>query len=55
MRAIWTFCGYVVGAIVSAAMIYGVYWIGKTLSYAIFYESMVRQTVLEMVKAGALK
>ena len=37
------------------AFIYGVYWIGKTISYKVFYEDMVRGTITEMVKPEALK
>lgn len=43
--------GLIIGAIILAiSVVYGCYWIGKTVSYTIFYESMVEQTVREMVK-----
>lgn len=35
--------------------IYGSYWIAKTVSYSFFYESMVEQTVREMVKPEYLR
>ena len=31
------------------------YWVAKTLSYNLFYEDMVQETIKEMVKAGSLK
>ena len=33
----------------------GAYWVGKTVSYSLFYEDMVQATVVEMVKPEALK
>jgi predicted acyltransferase len=36
--------------LISATIIYGCYWVAKSVSYAIFYEDMVRATVSEMVK-----
>ncbi len=42
----------VLGVLTVAAMcffIYGSYWVAKNLSYAFFYEDMVKQTVVEMV------
>ena len=43
--------GIVIGAILLVCgLMYGSYWIAKTVSYTIFYESMVEQTVREMVK-----
>jgi len=41
--------------VISILAIYGFYWIAKTLSYTIFYEDMVRETVREMVKPEYLK
>lgn len=35
--------------------IYGMYWIAKTVSYSLFYEDMVKQTIEQMVKPEALK
>jgi hypothetical protein len=35
--------------------LYGMYWIFKTVSYVIFYESMVKNTIQEMVKEEYLK
>jgi len=41
---------FVVGAIISIAVIYGMYWVTKTVSYKVFYQSMVQDTVRQMVK-----
>lgn len=35
--------------------IYGCYWVAKTVSYTIFYEDMVEQTIRETVKPEYLK
>lgn len=35
--------------------IYGSYWVAKTFSYKIFYEDMVKETVVEMVDGKYLK
>lgn len=35
--------------------LYGCYWVAKAVSYTIFYEDMVKQTITEMVKQEALK
>lgn len=42
--------GFVTGVLIAAGLIYGVYWVAKTVSYEIFYEDMVQDTVREMVK-----
>lgn len=36
-------------------LLYGIISVGKKLSFNFFYEDMVRATVVEMVKASALK
>ena len=41
--------------VIVCAITYGMYWIFKTVSYEIFYESMVKETVREMVKPEYLK
>ena len=41
--------------ILACGLIYGMYWAFKTLSYVFFYESMVQQTVEEMVRPEYLK
>jgi hypothetical protein len=41
--------GGIVGLILTIAIIYGCYWVAKTVSYKIFYEDMVKQTIREMV------
>jgi hypothetical protein len=47
----------VVGVITLAVFgaLYGCYWVAKTVSYSLFYEDMVRNTVRDMVKEGSLK
>jgi len=47
--------GIFAGVVLVASLIYGSYWIAKTVSYSVFYEGMVRETVREMVKEGALR
>lgn len=48
--------GIIIGAILLAiSVVYGCYWVAKSMSYAIFYESMVEQTVREMVKPEYLR
>jgi hypothetical protein len=43
--------GLIIGAVLLAiSAVYGCYWIAKSVSYAIFYEGMVEQTIREMVK-----
>jgi len=36
-------------------LIWGIYWVFKTVSYELFYESMVENTIRELVKTGSLK
>jgi len=51
-----SFVGIIVGGIATVIFIlYGCYWVTKTISYSIFYEDMVKQTVVEMVKPESLK
>jgi len=50
-KAIITF----LGIILTIAIVYGFYWVIKTTSYKIFYESMVRSSIVEMVKPEALR
>ena len=45
----------IIGFIALCAFVYGMYWIFKTVSYEIFYESMVQETIKEMVKSKFLK
>lgn len=47
--------GGLLAIVVTVFFIWGTYWIVKTVSYNLFYESMVKQTVVEMVKKEALK
>jgi len=43
------------GILLVLALTYGGYWIAKNVSYWLFYEDMVRETVTELVKQAALK
>lgn len=43
------------GIILIAVIVYSSYWIIKTVSYGMFYEDMVIETIHETVKPGALK
>lgn len=45
----------IAGLALVVAIIYGSYGVAKTVSYQIFYEDMVQQTVKEMVKSDALR
>jgi len=46
----------IISIIVAACFfIYGCYWLVKTGSYFFFYESMVQETITEMVKPEYLK
>lgn len=41
--------------VVFATAIYWSYCLVKTISYSVFYEDMVKQTITEMVKENAIK
>ena len=45
----------IIGVIVFAVLLYFCYYVAKNVSYSIFYEDMVQQTIQEMVKPGYLK
>ena len=45
----------ILGAVVFCSIIYGMYWIGKTVSYSLFYEDMVQQSIHETVKKECLR
>jgi len=45
----------IVAMILTFLIIYGGYWIIKKVSYSLFYEDMVKQTITEMVKPDSLK
>ena len=55
MKKINNWAMIVCGIIIFSIFIYGSYWVAKTISYKIFYEDMVKQTILELVKNEALK
>lgn len=46
---------YLTAFAMMAIFTYGVYWVFKTISYELFYEDMVEQTVREMVKPEYLQ
>lgn len=37
------------------AVMYGMYWLAKNLSYSFFYKDMVIETIKETVKQSSLK
>ena len=41
---------YLVAACLVCVCLYGAYWIAKNMSYWLFYEDMVKQTISESVK-----
>jgi hypothetical protein len=43
------------GTALSLGILYGVYWVFKSFSYWLFYEGMVKNTIIEMVQQGALR
>jgi len=43
-----------VSIIACCFFIWGCYWAAKTISYNIFYEDMVKATIVEMVKQESL-
>jgi len=45
----------IVGVALVLGAIYGGYWVAKTVSYSIFYKSMVETTIKDMVKPESLK
>ncbi len=46
---------YVFGTWAFIFVIYGLFWLVKNISYWIFYEDMVRETIIQMVKPEYLK
>ena len=45
----------IVGLILTCSLIYAMYWVTKNVSYWIFYEDLVTNTIQQMVKPEALK
>lgn len=43
------------GLILVCVFIYFCYWVAKTVSYNLFYEDMVQETIRELVKTEALR
>jgi len=41
---------WILAILIICVSIYGIYWLAKTGSYFFFYESMVQDTIREMVK-----
>ena len=52
MKKVLLVCFAIVGI---SFFVYGTYWIAKTVSYTIFYEDMVQETIKEMVRPEYLK
>ena len=46
--------GVIALVIFMGGVIYGTYWVAKTVSYSIFYEGMVNETITEKVKPSCL-
>ena len=44
-----------IGLVLALSILYGLYWVAKTVSYEIFYEDMVQETVRELVKEEYLR
>ena len=55
MKAIKAIFTVLLSMTVSAVLLWAAWWGIKNISYSVFYESMVRQTVTEMVRDDALK
>ncbi len=47
--------GTILGLALSVGIIYGGYYIAKTVSYTIFYEGMVIESIKETVKPSCIK
>jgi len=45
----------IVAVSLAVGLVYGGYWLTKTLSYSFFYEDMVQETVRELVKSDSLR
>jgi hypothetical protein len=45
----------ILGLLTFGFIVYGVYYLGKNISYSLFYEDMVTQTITENVKMECLK
>jgi len=55
MKDIKTIALIIAGVVAFCLIMYGCYWVVKSVSYTLFYEDMVQETVREMVRANALK
>lgn len=55
MKNIYYVGGVLISIAILMSIVYGFYWVAKTVSYSIFYEDMVKQTIIDMVNKGALK
>lgn len=45
----------ILGVVLLGAVTYGGYWVAKNVSYAVFYEDMVEDTIKENVKKSCLR
>ena len=49
------FLGWAAIIVAIVWFVWGCIWVAKKVSYTLFYEDMVKATVIEMVKPDALK
>jgi len=47
--------GAIIGILLLICVVYGGYWVAKNVSYSLFYEEMVLETIKETVKPQYLK
>lgn len=55
MNTLRNFIWYSILIFLFLISLYGAYWVAKNVSYALFYEDMVQETIREMVKPEYLK
>lgn len=47
--------GFLAVLVLACFIVYGAFWIKKSVSYSVYYKDMVEKTVREMVKPECLK
>jgi len=50
-----SFLKTLVSIFILCVLIYAMYWVAKNVSYVLFYEDLVLETIREVVKEDALK
>jgi len=55
MKSLSGISGIVLGVVFFCVTLYYGYWVAKTISYVLFYETKVENTIRDMVKQEALK